>query len=141
MPHSVFVVDTAAAVAAGLDKRDRRAYDAAIAGLKGEGCKAAGYRLAALDGGDYAMCCKHLANDWRLHTVFLEDRRIVVISLAEHDQRRNPQRALAEALPGLNPTGRRKRKKPACCEHPQDPPVMSATLNQQLRHLFAIAPE
>jgi len=42
--HSVFVVDTVARVAASLNKTDRRAYDAAISGLKGEGCKAAGYR-------------------------------------------------------------------------------------------------
>jgi len=46
------VVDTVARVAASLNKTDRRAYDAAISGLKGEGCKAAGYRLAATDGGD-----------------------------------------------------------------------------------------
>jgi hypothetical protein len=38
----VFVVDTVARVAASLNKTDRRAYDAAISGLKGEGCKAAG---------------------------------------------------------------------------------------------------
>jgi hypothetical protein len=44
--HSVFVVDTVARVAASLNKVDRRAYDTAISGLKGEGCKAAGYRWA-----------------------------------------------------------------------------------------------
>ncbi|MGO9322867.1 MAG: hypothetical protein ACLQBY_18980 [Solirubrobacteraceae bacterium] len=69
MAHSVFVVDTVTRVAASLNKTDRRAYDAAISGLKGEGCKAAGYRLAATDGGDSPLCCRHLANDWRMHTL------------------------------------------------------------------------
>jgi hypothetical protein len=32
-------------VAASLNKTDRRAYDAAISGLQGEGCKAAEYQL------------------------------------------------------------------------------------------------
>lgn len=52
MAHSVFVGDTVARVAASLNKVDRRAYDTTISGLKGGGCKAAGYRLAATDGGD-----------------------------------------------------------------------------------------
>ncbi len=56
MAHSVFVVDTVARVADSLNRVDRRAYDVAISGLKGEGCKAAGYRLAAADGGDFPMC-------------------------------------------------------------------------------------
>jgi len=60
------VVDTVARVAASLNKADRRAYDAAISGLKGDGCKAAGDRLAAIDGGDFPLCCRHLANDWRM---------------------------------------------------------------------------
>ena len=82
MAHSVFVVDTVARVATSLNKTDRRAYDAAISGLKGEGCKAAGYRLAATDGGDFPMCCRHLAGDWRMHTLFAKDHSVIVISLA-----------------------------------------------------------
>lgn len=139
MAHSVFVVNAVATVAATLNKRDRRAYDTAIAGLKGEGCKAAGYRLAALDSGDYAMCCRHLANKWRMHTVFPDKSRIVVISLAEHDARQNPHHVLAEILPGLNPTGRRRREKPSCCDDADDPPTMSALLNEQLMHVFEVA--
>lgn len=82
MAYSVFVVDTVARVVASLNKVDRRAYDTAISGLKGEGCQAAGYRLAATDGGDFPMCCRHLAGDWRMHTLFAKDRSVIVISLA-----------------------------------------------------------
>jgi hypothetical protein len=39
---SVFVVDTVARVAISLNKVDRRAYDAAISGLKGEGLQGCG---------------------------------------------------------------------------------------------------
>jgi hypothetical protein len=94
MAHTVLVASSVARAAANLDKRHRRAYGAAIAGLKGEGCKAGGYRLAAIGGGDYPMCCRHLIDSWRLHTVFPDDERIVVISLAEHDSRENPHQIL-----------------------------------------------
>jgi hypothetical protein len=134
--HSVFVVDTVARVAASLNKVDRRAYNAAISGLKGEGCKAAGYRLAAADGGDFSMCCRHLANDWRMHTLFEKDHSVIVISLARHDKSKNPHQVLADVFPGLNPVGRRKRAKPPCCDDPESPPVMSAALIEQLAGMF-----
>jgi hypothetical protein len=133
--HSVFVVDTVARVAASLNKTDRRAYDAAISGLKGEGCKAAGYRLAAADG-DFPMCCRHLADDWRMHTLFAKDQSVIVISLARHDKGHNPHQVLADIFPGLSPVGRRKRAKPHCCDDPESPPVMPATLSEQLVGMF-----
>ncbi len=136
MAHSVFVVDTVARVAAALNKIDRRAYDAAITGLKGEGCKAAGYRLAAMDGGDFPMCCRHLANDWRMHTLFAKDHSVIVISLARHDKSQNPHRVLSDIFPGLSLVGRRRRAKPPCCEDPENPPVMPATLSEQLAGMF-----
>ncbi len=119
MAHSVFLVDTVVRVVASLNKVDRRAYDTAISSLKGEGCKAAGYRLAAADRGDFPMCCRHLAGDWRMHTLFAKDRSVIVISLAEHDKGQNPHRVLAEAFPGLSPVGRRKRAKPPCLMIPR----------------------
>lgn len=136
MAHSVFVVDTVARVAASLNKVDRRAYDAAISSLKGEGCKAAGYRLAATEGGDFPMCCRHLANDWRMHTLFANDHSVIVISLAKHDRSQNPHRVLADVVPGLGPVGRRKRAKPPCCDDPESPPVMPTTLGEQFAGMF-----
>lgn len=100
MAHSVFVVHTVARVAASLNKTDWRAYDAAISGLKGEGCKAAGYRLAAADGGDFPMCCRHLANDWRMHTLFAKDHSVIVISLVRRDKSQNPHQVLVDVFPG-----------------------------------------
>jgi hypothetical protein len=135
MAHPVFVVDTVARVAASLSKPDRRAYDAAISGLKGEGCKAAGYRLAASDGHDFPMCCRHLANDWRMHTLFANDGSVIVISLATHDRRQNPHQILAEIFPELSSVGRRKRTKPPCCDDPERPPVMPVTVSEQLARL------
>lgn len=139
MAHPVFVVDTVARVAASLNKTDRRSYDAAISGLKGEGCKAAGYRLAATDGGDFPLCCRHLANDWRMHTLFAKDHSVIVISLARHSKGDNPHQILAEVFPGLSPIGRRKRAKPPCCDDPESPPVMPATLSEPLACMFGYA--
>ncbi len=136
MAHSVFVVDTVARVAASLNKVDRRAYDTAISGLKGEGCKAAGYRLVAAGGGDFPMCCRHLANDWRMHTLFAKDHSVIVISLARHDKSQNPHQVLADIFPGFSPVGRRKRAKPPCCDDPESPPVMPAMLSEQLAGMF-----
>jgi hypothetical protein len=139
MAHSVFVVDTVARAAASLNKVDRRAYDAAISGLKGEGCKAAGYRLAAAGGGDFPMCCRHLAGDWRMHTLFAKGHSVIVISLARHDKGHNPHEFLADVFPGLSPVGRRKRAKPPCCDNAESPPVMAVTLSEQLAGMFGYA--
>lgn len=139
MAHSVFVVDTVARIAASLNKTDRRAYNAAISGLKGDGCKAAGYRLAATDGGDFPLCCRHLANDWRMHTLSAKDDSVIVISLARHDKGHNPHQVLADVFPGLSPVGRRKRAKPPCCDDPESPPVISPTLSEQLAGMFGYA--
>ncbi len=139
MAHAVFVVDTVARVVASLSKTDRRAYDAAISGLKGEGCKAAGYRLAAADGGDFPMCCRHLANAWRMHTLFAKDHSVIVISVARPDKIQNPHQLLADIFPGLSAVGCRKRAKPPCCDDPESPPVMPATLSEQLAGMLGYA--
>jgi hypothetical protein len=135
MAHPVLVVDTVVRVAASLRKPDRRAYDAAISGLKGEGCKAAGYRLAASDGSDFPMCCRHLASAWRMHTLFVNDGSVIVISLATHDKRQNPHQILTDIFPELSAIGRRKRTKPPCCDDPERPPVMPATVSEQFARI------
>ena len=95
-----------------------------------------GYRLAAADGGDFPMGCRHLANDWRMHTLFAKDHSVIVISLARHDKGHNPHRVIADVFPDLSSVGRRKRAKPPCCDDPESPPVMSAALIEQLAGMF-----
>lgn len=54
-----------------MSAREKRSYEAARDALRGEGCKAGGYRLAAVEGDDYPLCCRHLAYAWRMFTAFL----------------------------------------------------------------------
>ena len=69
-----------------LSKRERRAYDAAVDALRGEGCRAGGKRLAAADSGDYPMCQRSLYGAWRLVTVYLRDRSILVVAVTQHTE-------------------------------------------------------
>lgn len=65
-----------------------------------------------------------------MHTLFAKDHSFIVISLARHSKGYNPHQILAEVFPGLSPIGRRKRVKPRCCDDPESPPVMPATLSE-----------
>jgi hypothetical protein len=69
-----------------LCKRERRAYDAAVDALRGEGSRAGGKRLAAADSGDYPMCQRSLYGAWRLVTVYLRDRSILVVAVTQHTE-------------------------------------------------------
>ncbi len=55
-----FVVERTAQAKAAVDdtmtRNERGAYAAAVASLKGEGCRAGGYRLRGVDGDDYPLC-------------------------------------------------------------------------------------
>lgn len=82
------------------------------------------------------MCCRHLAGAWRMHTLFAKDRSVIVISLARHDKGHSPHRVLADVFPSLSLVGRRKRAKPPCCDDSESPPVMPATLSEQLAGMF-----
>lgn len=115
-----------------MSAREKRSYEAARDALRGEGCKAGGYRLAAADGDDYPLCCRHLAYAWRLFTAFLDDNRIVIAALDKHDRSHNPAADLAEALPGLTTVGRRRSDKSPCCEDPSRPPAMNEELEELL---------
>lgn len=116
-----------------MSAREKRSYEAARDALRGEGCKAGGYRLAAADGDDYPLCCRHLAYTWRMFTAFPDkDERIVIVALDKHDRNHNPTADLAEALPGLSTVGRRRSDKPPCCEDPSKPPPMNDDLRQLL---------
>ncbi len=74
-----------------------------------------------------------------MHTLFVRDDSVIVISLATHDKDRNPHRVLADVFPGLSPVGRRKRAKPPCCDDPESPPLMPVTLSEQLAGMFGYA--
>lgn len=115
-----------------MSAREKRSYEAARDALRGEGCKAGGYRLAAVDGDDYPLCCRHLAYTWRMFTAFPKDGRIVIVALDKHDRNRNPAADLAKVLPGLATIGRRRSEKPPCCEDPAEPPAMNDELGKFL---------
>jgi hypothetical protein len=123
-----------------MTSRERRAYDAAIQALKGEGCRAGGKRLAAIAAGDYPMCQRSLYGAWRMTTVYRPppNDRIVIISVARHTGLENPNATLAEIFPGLSAHGRRRSDQPPCCEDPQTPPALSAALDSLLLDLFGI---
>lgn len=134
MPYEVLRTPQVATALQRMSTRERRSYDAARDALRGEGCKAGGYRLAAAEiGGDYPLCCRHLTRAWRMFTAYSDEQRIVIVALDEHDRDHNPAAELAQVLPGLATIGRRRSDKPPCCEQDEQPPEM----NEELRDLLA----
>ncbi len=121
-----------------MTKRERRAYDAAVAALKGEGCLAGGKRLADTQTGDYPMCQRSLYASWRLTSIYRPDGTVVIISLAKHTESENPSAALAEIFPGLSATGRRRSDQPPCCEEATKPPELTPELAEVLFALFGV---
>jgi hypothetical protein len=133
MPYEVLRTPQVSAALRKMSAREKRSYEAARDALSAEGCKAGGYRLAALDGDDYPLCCRHLAYAWRMFTAYPGAQRIVIVALDEHERDRNSAADLAEVLPGLSTVGRRRSAKPPCCEEAADPPAM----NEELRELLS----
>lgn len=132
MPYEILRTPQVTAALRRMSNREKRSYEAPRDALRSEGCKAGGYRLAAVDGDDYPLCCRHLAFAWRMFTSFPDEKRIVIVALDKHDRKQNPAAVLAEVLPGLATVGRRRSDKPPCCEDPTEPP----TLNEELRELL-----
>ena len=133
MPYDILRTPQVTVALRGMSTREKRSYEAARDALRSEGCSAGGYRLAAADGDDYPLCCRHLAYAWRMFTAFPDDEHIVIVALDKHDRKHNPAAVLAEALPSLATVGRRRSRKPPCCEEPSDPPAM----NDELRALVS----
>lgn len=90
----------------------RRRWLQVRAELEAQGCKAAGYRLLAPDGGRSELCCRHLDRDWRLITTF-EPGVVVVVAIGRHDGS-GFYSALAEDL-DIRPVGQGREQKPPCC--------------------------
>ena len=132
MPYEILRTPQVTAALRRMSAREKRSYEAARDALRGEGCKAGGYRLAAIEGDDYPLCCRHLAYAWRMFTSFPDEKRIVIVALDKHERKHNPAADLAEVLPGLATIGRRRSDKPPCCEDPSEPPPM----NEELRELL-----
>lgn len=139
MPFAVLRVrDVRRTVEHKLTKRERRAYDAAVEALRGEGCRAGGKRLAAADAGEYPMCQRSLYGAWRMITVYRGDRSIVILAVDRHTETESPSATLAKSFPGLAVTGRRRSDQPPCCEGPDAPPVLGPDLEALLSDLFGI---
>ena len=129
MPHEVLRTAQVASVLGGMSAREKRSYEAAVDALRGEGCGAGGARLAAADGDDYPLCCRHLAYAWRMFTAYPRKKQVVIVALDKHERDHNPAADLAEILPGLATTGRKRSAKPPCCEDAADPPAMNELLS------------
>ncbi len=134
MPYEISRTPQVAAALRRMTRREKRAYEAARDALRGEGCRAGGYRLAGTDGDDYPLCCRHLAFAWRMFSAYPDGGRIVIVALDEHVRDHNPVAdELAEELPGLSTVGRRRSDKPPCCSEPSSPPPMTEELKRLLR--------
>ena len=86
MPYEVLRTPQVTTALRRMSAREKRSYEAARDALQGEGCRAGGYRLAAVDGDDYPLCCRHLAYAWRMFTAYPDDERIVIVAFDEHDR-------------------------------------------------------
>jgi hypothetical protein len=135
MPHEVLRTAQVASVLGRMSAREKRSYEAAVDALRGEGCGAGGYRLAAADSDDYPLCCRHLAYAWRMFTAYPRKKQVVIVALDKHERDHNPAADLAEVLPGLATTGRKRSAKPPCCEDAADPPAMNEELSDLLSAL------
>ncbi len=101
MPYTVLRVPSVRrTVETDMNGRERRAYDAAVLALKGEGCGAGGKRLAATHAEDYPMCQRPLYASWRMTTVYRKDETIVIVSVAKHTSGENPNVTLAGIFSG-----------------------------------------
>jgi hypothetical protein len=135
---TVLRVPSVAAVADSATGPLRKSYETARDELRRDGCRAAGYRLAAAAGGEYPMCCRRLYGAWRMHIVFTAPDTLVIISIAEHTRRANPNAVLAELFPGLSATGRGRSDKPSCCDDPSAPPQLTHDILGDLTDLFRL---
>ena len=107
-----------------MSKRERRAYNAAVDALKGEGCAAGGKRLAAIGGGDFPICQRSLYAAWRLTTAYLRDGRIVITLSRSTPTIGSRQKG----SPRLSVACRLSAEQPPCCDDPTTPPTLTPEL-------------
>ncbi len=138
MAYEVLRVASVGRTVEGMARRERRAYDAAVQALRGEGCRAGGKRLMASAGEDYPLCQRALYAAWRMTTAYPADGSVVIVALAEHTAHEEPAATLAEIFPGLSAKGRRGSEQPPCCDDPTAPPAMSPELERILAGVFGV---
>lgn len=109
---AVRATPAAATAIDGLRGRARKSYEAFEAELRKQGCKVAGYRLLAEDGGYSELCCKRLVEDWRVIITF-ELGVAIVVAVGRHDDRAF-YADLAKTIE-VAPIGQRREEKPDCC--------------------------
>ena len=110
-----FAVRATPAAATAIDRlrgRARKSYEAFEAELRQQGCKVAGYRLLAEDGGYSEFCCKRLIEDWRVIVTF-EPGVAIVVAVGRHDDRAF-YADLAKTIE-IGSIGQRREEKPDCC--------------------------
>lgn len=100
----------------------RKRYEAFLADLAAQGCKAGGKRLRV--GGDEVSryCARGFYGRWRAHLVFEDTETIVVFAIMEHTETSNPKKVIAEVLPEVSKIGVKRSEQPPCCEGFDDPP-------------------
>jgi hypothetical protein len=124
---TVHATKAAAAAIDGLRGKARKSYVAFEVELRKQGCKVAGYRLLAEDGGHSEYCCKRLVEDWRAITTF-EPGVVIVVALGRHDDR-TFYAELAKTLE-IGAAGPRRQEKPGCCGEDGWPGVGSTPAGQ-----------
>ena len=137
MAYEVFRHPDVKPVVESMTKKEEQDYDAAVAGLKGQGCVQGGKRLMATGGGDYYLCQRSLYGDWRMTLAFHSDGRIFIVQVARHTDSHNPNQIISEVFEGLSATGRKRSQQPPCCEDPALPPVSPET-DAILNDLFLV---
>jgi len=138
-----FVVLVAASVlrviAREMTRRERRSYDAAVAALKGEGCRAGGKRLLSTQAADYPLCQRALYGRWRMVTGYRRDGSVLIVAVDQHLQE-TVAAALAKTFPGLSATGRKRSEQPPCCDDAAAPPTLSDELEARLAAVYDLSP-
>ncbi len=138
MAYEVLRVASVGRTVEGITRRERRAYDAAVQALHGEGWRAGGKRLMASAGEEYPLCQRALYGAWQMTTAYRADGSIVIVALTKHTENEEPAATLAEIFPGLSAKGRRRSEQPPCCENPTAPPTMSPELERILFDVFDV---
>ena len=100
----------------------RKRYEAFLAELAAQGCKAGGKRLRVHGDQVSRYCARGFYGHWRAHLVFEDATTIVVFAITEHTESSNPKKAIAEVLPEVSASGVRRSEQPPCCEGFDDPP-------------------
>jgi hypothetical protein len=128
MPCRVEALPLASRQINALRGKDRDAWLAWLARVKAEGCRALQYRLS----GEMVerLCVSHLRNRWRVLVAFESPSSVVVVTVAEHDNRSSANvydevyRMFRVVVP------EQPRLKPACCGGDGQPPLWGADIDE-----------